>query len=258
VRNRFIKFAAVAGAAVAIAALAGGAVASASSATPARPAATNACGTNCTDAWFTNPGAAAILTNHSNLQTENNLVRITQGSNGAAKEDWSIINAGTVFPLYCNLNGTTVDPAMFSNHQCQLLDSAGLLGAKTFQIAANPDNGGDENLCVGAWNNNAPVNGFKFRLVECGVNPDTVMIYTKTLPSTGASVSCPGSVTFPAPAPPASDCGWLINGASSNYSTPLVATSSGSFPSNPTWTSVHKNAQTSVDSQEVHAAVGPF
>jgi len=166
------------------------------------------------------------------LAIENNLVRLVPGSNSASKEDFSRINVGTVSTLYCNaVNGTSIDPTIFTNKQCKLLKLAGLLGKTTFQLAFNPNNGGDETLCVGAWDNQAPVSGFKLRLVDCGVAADTVFIQSSEIP---------GDDTFPGSQ-------WLINGASDNFSNPLVATSTGSTNSQPTWSTVRLNGQQGVD-----------
>jgi hypothetical protein len=51
---------------------------------------------------------------------------------------------------------------------------------------------------------------------------------------------------------------WWINGASDNYSTPLVATNPGFAPSQPTWSTVVLNGKHAADTQEVHTAPGPF
>ena len=51
---------------------------------------------------------------------------------------------------------------------------------------------------------------------------------------------------------------WLINGASDNYSNPLVATNPGWAPSQVTWTTVDLNGKHAADTQEVHTAPGPF
>jgi hypothetical protein len=206
------------------------------------PAATSACAGACTDFSFKNPGPGSILTDHSALITKNNLIRLTPGTNGAPKLDFAKIDVGTVDFLYCNINGTSQDTTVFTNRQCKLLQLAHLGLATTFQLAFNPNNGGDETMCVGAWNNAAPVSGFKMRLVECGVGADTVLIETNKIPAGGT----------------AAGYNWLINGGSDNYSTPLVATSNGNTNSQPTWSTARLNGQKAIDTQETAEVPGPF
>jgi hypothetical protein len=204
--------------------------------------ATTACSGNCTDIWFVNPGSEALVTSHSALNKANNVVRLTQGSNGAAKQDLSEISVGDVDPEYCTHGGQSQPGSIFTPNQCHLLAAANLLSATTFQYAFNPDNGGPENECLGAWNNDAPVSGWKIRLEPCGESPDTVIIETDTLD--GATLT--------------SSQQWLIDGASDNYSNPLVATSAGSFPSNLTWTQIDVNGKQGIDTQEACLTSGPF
>jgi hypothetical protein len=240
-RNRFRRASYAVAAGVTVAATVGMS-AMAASAAPVRPAATTACSFHCVDTSFRNPGLFNILTVHSGIAEPNNIVRLTRGSNGASKQDFSRINVGTVNTLYCTpITGVSVDPTIFTNRQCKLMQLAGLGGATTFQLAFNPNNGGDETLCVGAWDNQPPVSGFKIRLSECGVGADTVLIRTPKLPGGNTGIG-----------------DWLINGASDNFSNPLVATSDGTAPSQPTWSTVVLNGQHAVDTQETRMFPGPF
>ncbi len=240
-RNRFRRASYAVAAGVTVAATIGMS-AMAASAAPVRPAATSACSFHCVDVSFRNPGPFNILTVHSGIAEPNNIVRLTRGSNGASKQDFSRISVGTVFPLYCTATGQAQGGSVFTNNQCHLLSVAGLLGATTFQLAFNPNNGGDETLCLGAWDNEPPVSGFKTRLADCGVAADTVLIQTGHIP--GGSVSGAGD--------------WLINGASDNFSTPLVATSDGTSPSQPTWSTVRLNGKRAIDTQVTRTVPGPF
>jgi hypothetical protein len=207
----------------------------------AKPDATNACGVHCTDVSFQNPGPNWILGAHSGLPVVNNVVRLLQGSNGAYKEDFSYTNVGTVFPLYCTASGQAQTGSLFTNNQCHLLFSAGLLGAKTFSLAFNPNNGGSKDLCIGSWGDEV-ANGWKLRLETCGVSSDTVLILAPKLPGGNTSTG-----------------DWLINGASDNFVNPLVATSTGiAAQSQPTWTQVDFNGSKAIDTQEVHLKAGPF
>lgn len=239
-RNRFKRASYAVAAGVTVAATIG--MSAMASASTVLPAATNACSFHCVDTSFRNPGLRYILTVHSGIASPNNIVRLTHGSNGASKQDFSRINVGTVNTLYCTAGGISINPAIFTDNQCKLMQLAGLGGAQTFQLAFNPNNGGDETLCVGAWDNAPPVSGFKLRLEECGVAADTVLIRTAKIP--GGFVSGLGE--------------WLINGASNNFSNPLVATSDGTAPSQPTWTTVHLNGQHGIDTQETRMLPGPF
>jgi hypothetical protein len=239
-RIRFTRAGYALAAGVAVTAMLGMSAAASASAAKIRPDATTACGANCTDVSFTVPGPTDLLGVHSGLGIANNIVRLVQGSNAAYKEDFTRITVGTVFPLYCTATGQAQSGSIFTSNQCALLSNAGLLGATTFQMAYNPNNGGPETLCIGGWANEVS-NGWKLRLTPCGVAPDTVMISSGKLPGGFASS---GS--------------WWINGASDNYSTPLVATNPGFAPSQPTWSTVVLNGKHAADTQEVHTTPGPF
>jgi hypothetical protein len=206
----------------------------------AHPDATTACGTACTDVSFQVPGPTDILAAHSGLNTNNNVVRLVQGSNSASKEDFSRVDVGTVVPLYCTATGHAQRGSVFTNNQCNLLVTGGLAGATTFQLAFNPNNGGPENECVGGWGNQV-ANGWKARLTPCGVAADTVIIRAGKLP--GGSVQTGD---------------WYINGASDNFSNPLVLTNPGYAPSQVTWSTVNLNGKHASDTQEVHSTAGPF
>lgn len=200
--------------------------------------ATNACSSSCTDVHFLVPGKHALLAARSGLNIAGNLVRLVHGSNGAPKEDFAEVALSTVDPAYC-LGSFPVPGSVFTARQCQLLNNAGLDGATTFELAFNPDNGGPENLCIGAT---GPKSGDRMRLEPCGVTAATVLIETSSLP--GATTTA------------GSD--WLISGASDNFSVPNVATSDGTYPSDPTWSQVVKNGGSGIDTQEVRLESGPF
>jgi hypothetical protein len=206
-------------------------------------AATNACSYKCIDLSFKVPGKAAILAVHSGLNLYNNQIRLLQGNNGAPKEDFSPQRLSKVSPLYCTKYGQAEPGSVFTSNQCALMKNAGLLFDTTYQLAFNPNNGGPGNLCVGAWNNNSPITGGRMRLVTCGVSADTVLIVANRLP--GGKITAPGYY-------------WLINGASSNFSNPVVATSAGYFPSDVRWASVSFNGLRGIDNQEVRGKNGPF
>jgi hypothetical protein len=240
-RIRFTRAGYAVAAGVAVTAMLGMGAASAAGASVITPNATTACAAACSDASFQVPGPTDILAAHSGLNITNNVVRLVQGSNAASKEDFSRINVGTVFPLYCTATGQAQTGSIFTNNQCHLIFVAGLNLATTFEYAFNPNNGGPEDQCLGAWGNNAPASGWKIRLEPCGVAPDTVIISAGTLP--GGSVSTGN---------------WWINGASDNYSNPLVATNPGTVPSQVTWTTIDLNGKHAADTQEVHTTAGPF
>jgi hypothetical protein len=238
-RIRFTRAGYAVAAGVAVTAMLGMGAASASVAT--HPDATTACGASCTDVSFQDPGTNWILGAHSGLPVVNNVVRLLQGSNGASKEDFRYTNVGTVFPLYCTATGQAQTGSIFTNNQCHLLFQAGLLAAKTFSLAFNPNNGGSKNLCIGSWGDEVS-NGWKLRLETCGVAPDTVLILAPKLPGGNTSTG-----------------DWLINGASDNFVNPLVATSTGvAASSQPTWSTVNFNGNKAIDTQEVHFNAGPF
>jgi hypothetical protein len=156
---------------------------------------------------------------------------------GAACTDVSFVNPG---PTDLTATGEAQTGSLFTDNQCHLLSAAGLLGATTYEWAYNPNNGGDETLCIGGWDNKMS-DGWKLRLEPCGVAADTVLIETNTLPggTTGAGQ-------------------WVINGASDNFSTPLVATSDGAGPFQATWSTVQMKGQTGISTREAVFASGPF
>jgi hypothetical protein len=238
-RIRFTRAGYALAAGVAVTAMLGMSAASASTA-KVHPLATTACGVHCTDISFQVPGLTDILGAHSGLNIQNNVVRLVQGSNTAYKEDFTRIDVGTVVPLYCTATGQAQSGSVFTSNQCTLLVSAGLSLRTAFQVAFNPNNGGPENMCIGAWDNEV-ANGWKLRLEPCGEAPDTVMISTPKLNSGNTSTGV-----------------WWINGASDNFSTPLVATNPGFAPSQPTWSTVDLNGKHAADTQEVHTTTGPF
>jgi hypothetical protein len=205
-------------------------------------AATNACGHKCIDLSFKVPGRSGILAAHSGYNLYNNSIRLLQGSNGAYKEDFSPQRLSKVSPLYCTKYGQAQPGSVFTSNQCALMKNAKLLYDTTYQLAFNPNNGGPENLCIGAWNNNSPINA-RMRLVTCGNSADTVLIVANRLP--GGKIAAKGYY-------------WLINGASSNFSNPVVATSAGYFPSDVRWEPVSFNGMRGIDTQEVTGKYGPF
>jgi len=241
-RIRFSRAGYALAAGVAVTAMLGMSAASANaSGTPNITNATNACANNCVDVHFLQPGKHAILGVHSGWNSNNALVRLLAGSNGASKEDFSEIHSGKISTQYCS--GVVPYPgSVFTARQCQLLKLAGLINDYTFELAFNPNNGGPETMCIGAWNNTSPIIDGKLRLVPCGVEADTVLIRTNHLP-TGHTTA--GSY-------------WLINGASDNYSNPLVITSDGTYPSQPRWLTVNVNGGHGIDTQEVRITPGPF
>jgi hypothetical protein len=205
-------------------------------------AATNACGNKCIDLSFKVPGRSAIFAVHSGFNNYDNTIRLLQGSNSAYKEDFSAQTLSTVAPLYCTITGQAQPGSVFTSNQCALMKNAGLLLDQTYQLAYNPNNGGPGDLCVGAWNNDNPINA-RARLVTCGLAADTVLIAANKLP--GGKIASPGYY-------------WLINGGSSNYSNPVVATSAGDFPSDVRWQPVVFNGLKAIDTQEVRGKNGPF
>jgi hypothetical protein len=204
--------------------------------------ATTACSFHCVDVSFLTPGRRAILGVQSGWSWPNALVRLLQGSNGASKEDFKEIDLSTVAPLYCTITGQAQPGSVFTSSQCALMKNAGLLGRTTFQLAFNPNNGGPLTECVGAWGNFTPVLGGKLRLEPCGLSAATVLITTNHLP--GGTTTGGGL--------------WLINGGSNNFSNPVVATSNGTFPSQPVWSTVQINGGRGIDTQEVRGTNGPF
>jgi hypothetical protein len=204
---------------------------------PHLSAGTNACAGACNDFGLVNPAfGGAILASHDGLNVSGNIVRLLAGSNGLPKEDFAQTDAGTVVPQYCTSSGRKAGGSLFSSNQCHLLVDEGYAGDETFQLAYDPDNGGPETECVGT--------GPKLillRLEPCGFTARTVLIAAYTVPGGSTSTGF-----------------WLINGASSNFSNPKVLTSDGTYPSDPTWSTLVLNGGSAVDWQETCAAPGPY
>ncbi len=151
---------------------------------------------------------------------------------------------GTVCPQYCEraAGQSVAQPgSVFTDHQCQLLTNAGLTGATTFQLAYNPNNGGDETLCIGGWANEVS-NGWKLRLTPCGVAADTVLIQTATLPG--------GSDQHRRLADQRRER-QLLDPARRHRILAIA-------PSQPTWSTVVLNGKKGIDTQETHFLPGPF
>jgi hypothetical protein len=203
-------------------------------------AATTACGPACVDVSFVSQGRSDILADHSGLTNSNNAIYLRPASNAASKEDFSPENVGEVKDLYCDpINGTAYTGSLFTNNQCHAMKIAGLMNADTYEIAFNPNKGGDESMCVGTWNNDNAVSGWKLRLEPCGVAADTVWILSSTLPGGNTS----------------SGTTWAINGGSNNFSNPLVATAASA--TQPKVETAVFNGGSAVDSQEVRVHFGP-
>ena len=204
-------------------------------------AATSACGKACFDVGFVDPGSgAAILASNSGRDTAGNLVRLLAGSNGLPSEDFAKITLGTIVPAYCTATGQAATGSLFTSSQCQLLVTDGYAKSQTYELAFNPNNGGPEDMCIGGWKNEV-ANGWKARLTPCGVAADTVIIKAAKLPGGNTQTG-----------------NWYINGASDNFSNPLVLTNPGYAPSQVTWTTINLNGKHAADNQEVHSASGPF
>jgi hypothetical protein len=230
-----------AGGALACLAMAGASASPAKTGPGVHRDATNACGSACVDVHFLVPGEHALVTSESALNTTNNPVRLTQGSNGAAKQDFTEVNLSHVVPLYCSPGGQAQPGSVFTSRQCALLHNAGLSGATTFQLAFNPYGGGPETECIGSEAVN-PQSGAKARLEPCGSSAATVMVVTNSLP-TGTTTA--GSL-------------WIISGGSDNFSNPLVLTSTGAYPSDLRWQTVVVNGGKGQDTQEARGAPGPY
>jgi hypothetical protein len=203
-------------------------------------AATTACGPACVDVSFVNPGHDMILKNHDNNQVNDNLILLRGASNAQPGEDFAPYSTGEVGDLYCDpSDGLAYVGSIFTNNQCHQAYVDGLMTAETYQLAADPNGGGSEQFCLGLWNNStSPTSGLKTRLVDCGESADTVWILSNKLP---------GGTT--------SSGSWAINGASNNFSNPLVATAAGG--SSVRVETAVLNGSKAVDTQEVHVHFGP-
>ena len=114
-RIRFTRAGYAVAAGVAVTAMLGMGAASAAGAST-RPDATTACNAACSDAFFQVPGPTDILAAHSGLNISNDVVRLVQGSNAAPKEDFTRIDVGTVFPLYCTATGQAQTGSILTNN----------------------------------------------------------------------------------------------------------------------------------------------
>jgi len=204
-------------------------------------AATTACGKACYDIGFVDPGLGAeLLASNSLAGAKGALVRLVQGSDGLPAEDFVRIAAGTVVPTYCTATGQAQTGSLFTAKQCQLLVTDGYSANETYEIAFSPDNGGPADECIGATSSRP---GSSVRLEPCGASAGTILIPVRKLPD--------GRVSY-------TNSLWEVNGASDNFSNPLVLTDDGTYPSNPTWATVVFDGKRGIDTQEVCATNGPF
>lgn len=232
-------YGAAAAGAVALAAV--GLSAGAANAAAARPTATNACGSNCVNASFQEPGFKEVLKSWEGLNNTNNVISLRPESNSLPAEDFTAIDAGTIDGIYCNGTGQAQNGSLFTNNQCHALDQLGYGADQTWQAAFNPNNGGPETECIGAWDSQFPIpSGYKMRLVPCGVNADTVFILADNLPG---GHSGPGI--------------WLVGGGSNNYSNPLVATVGNTDAYQVArWITVQFNGSHGIGTQEAYLRFG--
>jgi hypothetical protein len=242
-RIRFTRAGYALAAGVAVTAMLGMSVAAAEAA--AKPNlkiknATNSCGATCEDVHFLVPGDHALLASHSDLNTTNNVVRLLNASNAAAKEDFALKDFGTVDTEYCAAAAPFTTDGILTQEECAALNIGGLGGATAFQLAFDPNGGGPQDECIGAT---GPAPGDKMRLEPCGSHAgDTVLIETAKLD---------GSTTT-------SGADWLVISDSTSFSNPRVATSDGLVNSDPTWSTVVLNGNSGEDTQEVRLEAGPF
>ena len=208
-------------------------------------AATNACGSNCTDISFLATGHHWLLNDSKGSEADNATVSQQVGTNGGNQgrnEDFEEYGVGTVDGTYCP-HGT--DP-VFTHAQCALLDNSGLGGDTAFEFEYYPYGGDGSGLCVSAWDGTHPVpSGYLARLQPCGNNADSVLIEAPSLDS-GHFVATSGA-------------DWLISGGSSNFSHPVVLTNDGQQAwQNLTWKTVETDGNGGVLNQEVLLTAGPF
>jgi hypothetical protein len=204
-------------------------------------AATTACGKACYDIGFVDPGLGAeLLASNSTAGAKGTLVRLVQGDDGLATEDFVRIPAGTVVPTYCTATGQAETGSLFTAVQCQLLVGDGYSKNETYEIAYSPDNGGPADECIGATSSKS---GSLARLEPCGASAGTILIPVRKLPD--------GRVSY-------TNSLWMVNGASDNFSNPNVLTDNGTYPSNLTWSAVIYDGKRGIDTQEVCATNGPY
>jgi hypothetical protein len=204
-------------------------------------AATTACGKVCYDIGFVDPGLGSVLlASNSAAGAKGTQVRLEEGNDGLATEDFVRIPAGTVVPTYCTATGQAETGSLFTAKQCQLLVADGYSANETYEDAYSPNNGGPENECIGATSSKA---GSAVRLEPCGASAGTVLIPMRKLPD--------GRVSY-------TNSLWMVNGASDNFSNPNVLTDDGAYPSNPTWAPVVFDGKHGIDTQEVCATNGPY
>jgi hypothetical protein len=196
------------GAAVALT-LSMGAMASASTA-KARPDNTGSCGPTCVEVSFLQPGRQWVQVDYygrTGTGTANNLQARTDTN---PNEDFRPDGEGAIIPVYCASPGVAAINSILTNNQCELLFNAGLDSSTAFQLQFSPL-GVESNMCSGTVGDANPVNGDRIRLEPCGATADTLWIADS--PDSGPH----GSVPY-------------INGASSNYSNPLVVTAVSGAP----------------------------
>jgi hypothetical protein len=122
------------------------------------------------------------------------------------------------------------------------MNSEGLLNDAAYEANYDPDGGGSD-MCVGVYGNGSPVSGNLARLEPCGESASTVLILASHLPG---GTTNPGSF-------------WVIDGGSSNFSFPLVLTSTGAAHwQKLKWSTVTFNGGVGADNQEVRIDQGPF
>lgn len=175
------------------------------------PLNTGSCGPTCVEPYFLLPGKTWVQIDAKGADKVNNPINLQYRTTTNAAEDFSPSDSSTVVPEFCpSTTQAALDP-VFSAAQCALLANANLDSSPAWQMRYSPL-GVYTGMCVGIWNDSGTGGpGSRIRLEKCGVSRSTVWIEDT-------------NVVNPDHTAP------YINGASSNFSDPLVITEATGAP----------------------------
>jgi hypothetical protein len=173
-------------------------------------AATPNCGYHCTQIFTQKYGPQYLVDVFQARAAAGTPVILFQRSNSDPAEDFVVKNLGTVGNFFTNYG--LVTPQFAHTYS----------GDLAYEVQYEPY-GLNSNFCLSTWSNEAPQAGFKVRLEPCGAYSNSLWAADSgsMTPPVGSSVTFDFHSTGAKFSPYHTDVA-LINGASANFSNPLV------------------------------------
>ena len=225
----------------------------ASAATPNCGGPTNPASTNgCQDIFTQKFGPGYLLDVYQARAAAGTPVILFQASNSDPAEDFKVVNLGSVHSFYRNHG--LVAPAFDRTYR----------NDEAYELQYEPY-GLNSNFCLSTWPNETPQAGYLVRLETCGQYSNSIWAAdtdANTLPFNSSVVGDPNSNGAPSFHPTGDDVA-LINGASNNFSNPLVLNYPAGHPTDMPRPQLNVQPEkqysggTTFDNQEWGSANGP-